>query len=241
MYRKDFCREHEHFVNMCPVFLPWPDRRLQLTRESSIEMYCDAFYRLGKNRPLCGQHCKKPRRPGSLTCGDWLCEDIMSKFRISNQTEVQLPQDASRNDKKLRERCWQNINQHMLIGRKALVGHFVFVCACGTISLCMLRFPQCLLILCLDTVSTLAGIIIGHFPLSRPETYEDIMEFLDTKLFPAGSTLPDYLFYDRACHLTRGFKEGNSIEAFAVRWTGVCWRVDRFHFLGHDEADQHCR
>lgn len=86
-----------------------------------------------------------------------------------------------------------------------------------------------------------AGVIEGYYPQECPENYTSNLEFLDTKLFPMDTphALPDFLFYDRACFLAACF--GKSLQKFSHRWSGLQWRVDRFHFLGHSASDRHCR
>ena len=88
-----------------------------------------------------------------------------------------------------------------------------------------------------------AGIVLGHYPMIRNENVQDILQFMDTILYP--DNLPDYVVYDRACQLTLSFKQGNLLSGYGDRWYwGVGaprWRVDRFHFLGHSSEDMNCR
>jgi len=83
--------------------------------------------------------------------------------------------------------------------------------------------------------------------MESPENGKDVLTFLDEGLFPrhCGDKLPDLIMYDRACIVTRSFKDGNSQMQFAERWfngeRSPGWRVDRFHFFSHSALDEHCR
>ena len=53
-----------------------------------------------------------------------------------------------------------------------------------------------------------------------------------------------YIFFDKACQVTRGFLKGNKLDNHGPRWydTGeTAWREDLFHMLSHSPHDLHCR
>lgn len=88
--------------------------------------------------------------------------------------------------------------------------------------------------------------ILGFYALKGGEKPGEILEYLDSVLYPVGTEKLRYIFYDRACVLVKSFRPSGVLQEYVMRWSEaaavpVRWRVDEFHFLGHSPNDQHCR
>ena len=128
---KRFCNVHSHLEPKCAVFRPKVAECVALPAQPSLRQLINAYMKFGPHSIVMGDRCDRDAEPGSLTCGDGLCQAIIHNLRHAPQVDDVLPNDQSKNDKKERVLSWQKIHAKQWVACNALIGFFFFVCPCG--------------------------------------------------------------------------------------------------------------